>query len=107
MKAFDVCLLPYVLSDATMDIHPVKGLEYLASGRPVVSTPLPDVVAFYKGIIDVAETYETYAETVKDLLQNADDEKQAERIAFAKPKTWENMVERMKTKILAVCGITS
>ena len=107
LKAFDVCLLPYVLSDATMDIHPVKGLEYLASGRPVVSTPLPDVVAFYKGIIDVAETYETYAETVKDLLQNADDEKQAERIAFAKPKTWENMVERMKTKILAVCGITS
>jgi glycosyltransferase involved in cell wall biosynthesis len=106
LKAFDVCLLPYVLSDATIDIHPVKGLEYLASGRPVVSTPLPDVVAFYKGVIDVADTYDTFTDTIRYLLNNPDRNKTAERIEFARPKTWENMMERMREKILAACGLT-
>ncbi len=103
LKAFDVCLLPYVLSDATYDIHPVKGLEYLASGRPVVSTPLPDVLTFYQSIINVADTYELFSETVRELLDNPDQEKCRERIEFARPKTWENMMERMRTKILKVC----
>jgi glycosyltransferase involved in cell wall biosynthesis len=105
LKAFDVCLLPYVLSDATYDIHPVKGLEYLASGRPVVSTPLPDVVAFYEGIIDVADTGTAFAEKVLWHLNNPDQQKAYERIEFARPKTWDNMADRMRRKILSVCGM--
>jgi len=105
LKAFDVCLLPYVLSDATRDIHPVKGLEYLASGRPVVSTPLPDVVRFYQGIIDVADTTEAFVDSVRQHLENPDPQKKQERIAFARPRTWENMARRMREKILMACGI--
>lgn len=105
LKAFDVCLLPYVLSDATIDIHPVKGLEYLAAGRPVVSTPLPDVLTFYKGIIDVAETYRGFVELVRQNLSSGNTDKNRERIEFARPRTWENMMERMRQKILRVCGI--
>lgn len=105
LKAFDVCLLPYVLSDATYDIHPVKGLEYLASGRPVVSTPLPDVVKFYQGVIDVADSAEEYAQIVRNHLENPDPEADKARIEFAKPKTWENMASRMRSKILRACNI--
>ncbi|MCD4653195.1 glycosyltransferase [bacterium] len=105
LKAFDACLLPYVLSDATRDIHPVKGLEYLASGRPVISTPLPDVVKFYKGIIDVAESPDQFVETVRKHLENPDPEKNRERIEYARPRTWENMAEKMRRKIFAACGV--
>ncbi|MBN1879066.1 glycosyltransferase [bacterium] len=105
LKAFDVCLLPYVLSQATIDIHPVKGLEYLAAGRPVVSTPLPDVKAFYSGIIDVADTPEGFVEAIRYHLKTEDRAKARERIEFAKPKTWENMMERMRRKILKACNI--
>ena len=105
LKGFDVCLLPYVLSDATYDIHPVKGLEYLASGRPVVSTPLPDVVKFYKGIIDVADNTPDFVEIVRKHLESPSEEKNRERMEFARPKTWENMAARMRQKILSACGL--
>jgi glycosyltransferase involved in cell wall biosynthesis len=47
LKAFDVCLMPFVDSDLTRHISPTKTPEYLAGGKPVVSTPIPDVVADY------------------------------------------------------------
>jgi glycosyltransferase involved in cell wall biosynthesis len=37
---WDVCLLPFALNDATRFISPTKTLEYLAAGKPVVSTPI-------------------------------------------------------------------
>ena len=39
---FDVCILPYVVDETTRSINPLKLKEYLATGKPVVSTPLPE-----------------------------------------------------------------
>jgi GT2 family glycosyltransferase/glycosyltransferase involved in cell wall biosynthesis len=44
IRSFDVCLIPYRITDRTRYVHPKKLYEYLATGRPVVSTPLPAVV---------------------------------------------------------------
>ena len=41
---FDVCLLPYKVDASTVNINPLKLKEYLATGKPVVSTPLPEAV---------------------------------------------------------------
>ena len=41
---WDVCLLPFALNDATRYISPTKTLEYMAAGKPSVSTPINDVV---------------------------------------------------------------
>ncbi len=38
LKAFDVCLMPWALNDATKTISPTKTLEYMAGGKPIVST---------------------------------------------------------------------
>lgn len=43
---FDVCLMPYEFNDYTKFIYPLKLHEYLASGRPAISTPLPAVLPF-------------------------------------------------------------
>ncbi|MGH7972036.1 MAG: glycosyltransferase, partial [Limisphaerales bacterium] len=37
-KGFDLCLMPFALNDATEFINPTKALEYMALGRPIVST---------------------------------------------------------------------
>ena len=37
-------LLPYVLDETTRSINPLKLKEYLATGKPVVATPLPEAV---------------------------------------------------------------
>ena len=44
---WDVALMPFALNEATRFISPTKTPEYLAAGRPVVSTPIVDVVRQY------------------------------------------------------------
>ncbi|MEK6281545.1 MAG: glycosyltransferase [Acidobacteriota bacterium] len=46
LKRFDVCIVPYLQSAYTETVVPVKINEYLAAGKPVVSTNLPTVVEF-------------------------------------------------------------
>jgi glycosyltransferase involved in cell wall biosynthesis len=43
VQGWDACLLPYHLNALTRNINPLKLKEYLATGKPVISTPLPDV----------------------------------------------------------------
>ncbi len=105
LKAFDVCLIPFVLSDVTIDIHPVKILEYLAAGRPVVSTPLPDMKRFYQDIVPIAETHDEFVAHVREYLSGDTADAREKRVAFAAPKTWENMAERMIEKILSIPGV--
>ena len=42
VQGWDACLLPYHLNALTRNINPLKLKEYLATGKPVISTPLPD-----------------------------------------------------------------
>jgi UDP-galactopyranose mutase len=54
LAGWDVCLLPFALNDATRFISPTKTLEYMAADRPVVSTPIRDVVTPYSHIVRIA-----------------------------------------------------
>ena len=47
VSGWDVALMPFALNEATRFISPTKTPEYLAAGRPVVSTPITDVVRHY------------------------------------------------------------
>jgi glycosyltransferase involved in cell wall biosynthesis len=47
INGWDVCLLPFALNESTRFISPTKTLEYLAAGKPVVSTAIRDVVHPY------------------------------------------------------------
>ncbi|HEX2053018.1 MAG TPA: UDP-galactopyranose mutase [Actinomycetota bacterium] len=54
MAGFTVGIMPFALNEATRSISPTKTLEYLAAGLPVVSTRVPDVVADYTGVVEIA-----------------------------------------------------
>lgn len=41
---FDLCILPYVVDESTWNINPLKLKEYLATGKPVIASPLPEAV---------------------------------------------------------------
>ena len=51
---FDVCLIPFKLNKLTESVNPIKMFEYLAAGKPVISTPLPEVVV-YRDVVMLAE----------------------------------------------------
>ena len=46
-RAFDVNMMCFAINAATQYINPTKALEYLATGKPVISTPVKDVVRQY------------------------------------------------------------
>jgi hypothetical protein len=57
LAGWDVAMMPFALNDATRFISPTKTLEYLAGGKPVVSTAVRDVVRPYgeRGIVTIAD----------------------------------------------------
>ncbi len=62
LAGWDVALMPFALNDATRFISPTKTPEYLAAGRPVVSTHITDVVRSYGAMAGVflAKTNEEF-----------------------------------------------
>ena len=54
VAAWDVCLMPYRVNEATRCLFPPQALEYLAAEKPVVSTALPDVASLLGGAVRIA-----------------------------------------------------
>ena len=70
IRQFDVCIVPYVNSVYTETVVPTKINEYLAMGKPVVSTDLPTVREFNEEH-DVLLTAEARAESFLDAIERA------------------------------------
>ena len=64
VKAFDVCLMPFAINEATEYINPTKTLEYMAAGKPIVSTAVADVVRNFTPIVNVAYTPRQFIDAV-------------------------------------------
>ena len=56
LAGWDVALLPFARNEATRSISPTKTLEYMAAGKPIVSTPIADVANPYGDIVGLADT---------------------------------------------------
>jgi UDP-galactopyranose mutase len=62
LSGWDVALMPFAINESTRFISPTKTPEYLAGGRPVVSTPVMDVVRLYGDLeaVQIAATPEDF-----------------------------------------------
>ena len=67
LSGWDVALLPFALNESTRFISPTKTPEYLAAGKPVVSTPIRDVIRGYgdAGLVAIEDTPEAFAEAIE------------------------------------------
>ena len=73
LKAFSVAMMPFALNDATKYISPTKTLEYMAAGRPIISTAIKDVVRDYKNCVKIVATAEDFAAAIDTTLMDAPD----------------------------------
>jgi len=55
ISGWDVCLLPFAINEATRYISPTKTLEYMACGKPSVSTAIKDVVEPYGHLVNISD----------------------------------------------------
>lgn len=90
VQAFDVGIIPYVDNDWIRAVDPLKLLEYLAAGIPVVTSPLPEV-AKYADVVTVAPLGPPFAAAVVQSIGNpARDARQA----VARANQWQARAER-------------
>jgi UDP-galactopyranose mutase len=75
LAGWDVAMMPFARNDATRYISPTKTPEFLAAGKPVVSTAIRDVVRGYgeAGLVAIAETPQAFAEALDRALTPASD----------------------------------
>jgi glycosyltransferase involved in cell wall biosynthesis len=83
ISGWDVCLMPYSLNEATQFISPAKTLEYMACGRPVVSTSIRDVVEAYGQVVRIADTPEGFTGDCEMLMQRTEAEREVHALAVA------------------------
>jgi glycosyltransferase involved in cell wall biosynthesis len=95
-KAFDVCLMPFALNEATEFINPTKALEYMATGRPIVSTAIADVVSNFGEVVHIARSANEFLEACRRCIQEPDQERIQGGIAQARNNTWESIVTRLE-----------
>jgi UDP-galactopyranose mutase len=91
----DVAIMPFAINAATRAISPTKTPEYLAAGRPVVSTPIADVIADYGTVVRVAHTPGAFADACFAAFEHPDADAVARGKALARNYGWDAIVTRM------------
>jgi len=99
IKNFSVCIMPFKKNPLTEKINPTKALEYMAAGKPIVSTPIPDMVEFYSHIIKIGQNADLFIKHVEREITSPDLKGISEGIKLAEERTWEKVAEKMYIKI--------
>jgi UDP-galactopyranose mutase len=99
VKAFDLCLMPFALNEATESINPTKALEYMASGRMIVSSAVPDVVSNFGSVVKIADSREQFVALCHECLANSDSAAIQAGLQMASENSWDFIVSRLEHHI--------
>ena len=88
--SFDLCTMCFALNASTKFINPTKGLEYMATGRQVVSTRVHDVVRQWSDIVHLASGTEEFVLRAEKALGDP------RGVELAKQNGWDATVNRMR-----------
>ena len=91
LAGWDVALLPFALNDATRFISPTKTPEYLAGGKPVVATPIRDVVTPYgdEGLVQIARDGQQTVAAVEAIEREGPHARTARADRFLSTMSWD------------------
>jgi UDP-galactopyranose mutase len=107
LSGWDVALMPFAMNESTQFISPTKTPEYLAGGKPVVSTPVRDVVRHYgqlEGVGIASNADEFVAECERMLALPRDGEWLAEADLLLSATSWSTTQARMSALIAEILG---
>ena len=105
MAGWNVCLLPFALNDATRFISPTKTLEYMAAGRPSVSTRIRDVAEPYGHVIAIADTPLEFIDACEALLVESAGQaasRLAQMQAIVSATSWDATADAIHAQIMAL-----
>lgn len=97
--AFDAGMLLFTRTAMTQNINPIKMLEYLAAGLPVISTPLPEAQR-YRGPINIVETAEQFALACDNVVGRDDPANRRMISQIVTGETWRTKVDILTETIM-------
>ncbi|TDW56990.1 hypothetical protein LY04_02795 [Oceanimonas baumannii] len=99
LAAFDVCTIPFQLIELTLCTNPVKVYEYLAAGKPVVTTAMPELQLISE-MVHVADNEESYIAALSSAMDEVGDAQLAdERSMWARQHDWASRAAQLKQAI--------
>lgn len=109
LAGWDVALLPFARNEATRFISPTKTPEYLAAGKPVVSTSIRDVIRPYgiAGLARIADDPADFVAAVEAALSEDSAQRLRQVDAFLTQTSWDGTWTRMYHLINAAMAATN
>jgi UDP-galactopyranose mutase len=104
LAGFDVALLPFARNAATANISPTKTPEYLAAGKPVVGTPVADVVSDWGDVVVIANEPRAFAQACARAACERDPARRARGLERARERGWDALVAAMWDDLCALPG---
>ncbi|RYG53889.1 MAG: glycosyltransferase family 1 protein [Chitinophagaceae bacterium] len=102
LSGWDIAMVCFALNEATKFISPTKTPEYLAGGKPVISTPIKDVVTTYgsTGLVDIAANADEFIAAAEKELARTDKREWLKKVdAFLAKESWDIIVNEMRSQI--------
>ncbi|MFL5747010.1 MAG: glycosyltransferase [Niastella sp.] len=98
LAGWDIAMMPFALNESTRYISPTKTPEYLAGGKPVISTPIKDVITPYEenGLVHIAATPALFIAAAEAILTKAGYDNWLTNVdrflsGISWDETWQNM----------------
>ena len=109
LSGWEVALIPFAMNDSTQFISPTKTPEYLAGGKPVVSTPVKDVVRRYGHLegVKIAASPEEFVEACEQAIELSHQQQPAwlaEADLMLSATSWDTTQARMAGLIAGLLG---
>jgi len=98
IDSFDVCIIPHKVNEFTKSMDPLKVYEYLACGKPIVSTPVSGTEKF-RDYIFIANNVSEFAESIKKAATGDNYQAYNKRKDIALEHAWNKKVTRVVTQI--------
>ncbi|WP_408098634.1 glycosyltransferase [Peredibacter sp. HCB2-198] len=98
LAGWDVTIMPYLQNEMTRFISPMKTMEYLAAGKAVVSTSVPDVIVPFskKQLVRIADRPKDFIQQIEEAIQEKNGPEWLDRVDhFLKDQSWDNLHEKM------------
>jgi UDP-galactopyranose mutase len=102
LSGWDVAILPFALNESTKYISPTKTPEYLAGGKPVISTSITDVVTPYgkQGLVHIADTANEFIEAAEKIFNDKNKDEWMRKVdTFLSNISWNKTWNRMSLLI--------
>lgn len=86
-------IIPFKCNALTKSIYPLKINEYLATGKPVVSTPFSADIMKFEDVIAICNEAKSFSSAIVASLESNSDEKVRARLNFVENNTWQARVK--------------